>query len=141
MILFQLGICADAFRPMLLLWYSANFPHYIVKRRPEFLLKMSVISISSSKAGLRNLRQCVCISRHVQKTSTGLPRALHTSKNRAEQKLSFRGQLYESTQRRLEKERQEQQRFARERGEVGSGRAAATLFGNFSIIAFHSIAN
>ena len=97
--------------------------------------------MSSSKASLRTLRQCVCISRHVQKNSTGLLRALHTSKNRAEQKLSFRGQLYESTQRRLEKERQEQQRFARERGEVGSGRAAATLVGNFSIIAFHSIAN
>ena len=100
---------------------------------------MSVIPISSSRAILRNLRKSVCIRRHVQETSTGVPRALHTSKPRAEQKLSFRGQLYESTKRRLEKERQEQQRFARERGGVGGGRAAATLFGNFSIIAFHLI--
>ncbi|KAG6991291.1 proline dehydrogenase [Physcia stellaris] len=44
-----------------------------------------------------------------------------------QQTSSFRGQLYESTQRRLEKERLEQQRFAKERGEAGGGRTAATL--------------
>ena len=123
----------------LLHWCFANSPHEIDNCRPEALLKMSVISINSSTAILRNLRQSVSIPRHVQKTSTGVTRALHTSKPRAEQKLSFRGQLYESTHRRLEKERQEQKRFARERGGAGDGRSAAILLGNFSIIAFHSI--
>ena len=107
--------------------------------RPEALRKMSVISRGSSKAILRSWRQSVCIPRHVQKTSTGVPRALHTSKPRAEKKLSFRGQLYESTHRRLEKEREEQRRFARERGEGAGGRLTGTIAGNFSIIACHSI--
>ena len=90
---------------------------------------------------MRNLKQPVCVRWHVQKTSTGIPRALHTSKPEPEQRLSFRGQLWESTQRRLEIERQEQERFAKQRGDGDGGRAAATLFGNFSIIAFHSIAD
>ncbi|KAL8795824.1 MAG: hypothetical protein Q9195_001704 [Heterodermia aff. obscurata] len=97
---------------------------------------MSVISTSSLKIILRNSRQSVSILGHEQKASTGVLRALHTSKPRAEQKLSFRGQLYESTHRRLEKERQEQERFAKERGEAGGGRGAATLVGNFSIAAW-----
>ena len=98
-----------------------------------------MVSIAPSKAILRELRQSVCIRRHVQKTSTGVPRALHTSKVRAQQRLSFRGQLYESTHRRLEKEREEQGRFARERGDGEAGRMALTLFGKFSTIAFRSM--
>lgn len=139
MIAWHSSMCGCIPSQSLLHWCFANSPHEIDNCRPEALLKMSVISINSSTAILRNLRQSVSIPRHVQKTSTGVTRALHTSKPRAEQKLSFRGQLYESTHRRLEKERQEQKRFARERGGAGDGRSAAILLGNFSIIAFHSI--
>ena len=42
----------------------------------------------------------------------------------------FRGQLYESTAQRLERERAEQRKYAEERGESVGGRNAALTFGN-----------
>ncbi|KAI9840671.1 MAG: hypothetical protein M1830_007921, partial [Pleopsidium flavum] len=42
-----------------------------------------------------------------------------------EEERSFKGQLYESTSQRLQRERAEQARFARERGESSGGRNAA----------------
>lgn len=41
----------------------------------------------------------------------------------------FRGQLYESTAQRLQRERTEQARFAKERGESSGGRNTAITFG------------
>lgn len=90
---------------------------------------MSAKVVSPSKAALWSLRQYNGLCQHTWETSACLVRRLHTSRPVSEQTSSFRGQLYESTQRRLEKERLEQQRFAKERGEAGGGRTAATLVG------------
>lgn len=46
-----------------------------------------------------------------------------------EEERSFKGQLYESTSQRLQRERAEQRRFAKERGESSGGRNAAITFG------------
>jgi D-lactate dehydrogenase (cytochrome) len=52
-----------------------------------------------------------------------------TEKKPAELGRSFKGQLYESTSARLEKERNERARFARERNEGAGGRNMALTFG------------
>ena len=64
-------------------------------------------------------------ARHVRH----LERALHSSSCLREEQRSFKGQLYESVAQRLEQERAEQRRFAKERGESSGGRTAATTFG------------
>jgi D-lactate dehydrogenase (cytochrome) len=46
---------------------------------------------------------------------------------------SFKGQLYESTAARLQREREERQRFAKQRNESAGGRNAAMTFGMQSI--------
>lgn len=56
-------------------------------------------------------------------------REIHLSRCFAEEKKSFRGQLYESTAQRLERERADQRRFAHERGSNRGGRNAAITFG------------
>jgi hypothetical protein len=52
-----------------------------------------------------------------------------TTKAPPEKTRSFKGQLYDSTAARAERERQERLRFARERGEETGGRNAALTFG------------
>jgi D-lactate dehydrogenase (cytochrome) len=52
-----------------------------------------------------------------------------TTKVPPENTRSFKGQLYDSTAARAERERQERLRFARERGEERGGRNAAITFG------------
>lgn len=51
-----------------------------------------------------------------------------------QEERSFKGQLYESTSQRLQRERAEQARFAKERGESKGGRNAAITFGKLSSI-------
>lgn len=58
-----------------------------------------------------------------------LKREIRLSKCFAEERKSFRGQLYESTAQRLERERAEQRRFANERGADRGGRTSALTFG------------
>jgi D-lactate dehydrogenase (cytochrome) len=53
------------------------------------------------------------------------------STEKGEDLESFKGQLYRSTAQRLERERAEQRRFAKERGESSQGRSLAITFGNF----------
>ena len=89
---------------------------------------MSANKFLSSKRILQGLGPSSSIHRYVRKPSACPVRAIRTSRSLAEEERSFRGQLYESTQKRLEKEREEQRRFARERGEAGGGRNAAILF-------------
>ena len=64
-------------------------------------------------------------------------RAIHSSKPLGEVqkdfKKDFKGQLYESTAQRLQRERVEQRRFAKERGESSGGRNAAVTFGKLSL--------
>lgn len=47
----------------------------------------------------------------------------------AEQSRSFKGQLYDSTAERLQREREEQKKFARDRNESAGGSKAAMTFG------------
>ena len=89
---------------------------------------MSANKFRGSRTLSQSLKPCFSVSRYVRKPSIYPVKAIHTSRSLAEEGRSFRGQLYESTQRRLEKEREEQRRFARERGEAGGGRNAAILF-------------
>lgn len=81
-------------------------------------------SLFSSGSFLHVLRTRSCI-RHTLRST----RAFHVSSASAEQEKSFRGQLYQSTAQRLERERAEQRRFAHERGEGNNGRSAAFTFG------------
>lgn len=69
-----------------------------------------------------------CSPHHLRRTP--LPgRNFHISKALKERDQSFRGQLYQSTAERLERERAEQRRFAEARGEAHGGRNAAFTFG------------
>ena len=89
---------------------------------------MSTSRICPSYALLRSLRQAT----NLRPTTGQTPvcrRAFQTSQLRYEQNSSFRAQLYESTHRRLEREREEQRRLAKERGEPSNGRNAALAFG------------
>lgn len=54
---------------------------------------------------------------------------MHSSQPRGADKKDFKGQLYESTFERLQRERAEQRRFAKERAESSGGRNAALTFG------------
>jgi D-lactate dehydrogenase (cytochrome) len=62
-------------------------------------------------------------------------RRFHGSPPRQEEKLSFRGQLYESTAQRLARERAEEARFAATRDAAGNStlRLFATTFGMWDI--------
>jgi hypothetical protein len=54
---------------------------------------------------------------------------MHSSQPRGADKKDFQGQLFESTFQRLQRERAEQRRFAKERAEGSGGRNAALTFG------------
>lgn len=97
------------------------------------IVVMSIKQICPSTALLQSLRQVPGAAKCPNQLQLSHPRALQTSRRKAEQASSFRGQLYESTQRRLQKEREEQQRLARERGEGNSGRTIAITFGELLI--------
>ena len=92
-------------------------------------------SMSSSKlypsvALLRSLRLAAHPSNSTCLRACRNPsRALHRSASLFEEQRSFKGQLYDSVGQRLERERAEQRRFAKERGESSGGRTAATTFG------------
>jgi hypothetical protein len=62
-------------------------------------------------------------------------RHFHPSPPRKEEKLSFRGQLYESTAQRLARERAEEARFAANRDAAGNStlRLFATTFGMWDV--------
>ncbi|MCJ1306351.1 D-lactate ferricytochrome c oxidoreductase [Hypocenomyce scalaris] len=55
-------------------------------------------------------------------------RSLHISRSLREEQKSFKGQLYESTSQRIQRERAEQQRFVEQRGGSNAGRSSATIF-------------
>lgn len=78
----------------------------------------------------RSLRHALNLQPSIRQTPR-YKREIHVSKPRSEQQKSFKGQLFESTTQRLARERAEQQRFAKERGESHSGRNFATTFGLF----------
>ena len=92
---------------------------------------MSTSKLCPSIALLRSLgRVSHPPSQCVQQVSLRFERAFHKSRSLRREEKSFKGQLYESTAQRLERERAEQRRFAKERGESSGGRTAATTFGN-----------
>jgi hypothetical protein len=72
-------------------------------------------------------------NQHILRVSQPLSqcRRFHRSPPRKEEKLSFRGQLYESTAQRLARERAEEARFAETRNVTGNStlRLFATTFG------------
>jgi D-lactate dehydrogenase (cytochrome) len=86
-------------------------------------------SFCPSVALLRSLRASplrrLCAEQALKPVAT---RGLHSSAVRRADEKSFKGQLYESVNQRLERERAEQERFAKARGESGRGRVAATTF-------------
>ncbi|MCJ1480529.1 D-lactate ferricytochrome c oxidoreductase [Schaereria dolodes] len=90
---------------------------------------MSTSKLCPSIALLRSLgRVSHPPSQCVQQVSLRFERAFHKSRSLRREEKSFKGQLYESTAQRLERERAEQRRFAKERGESSGGRTAATTF-------------
>ena len=96
---------------------------------------MSRSKLCPSAALLRSLRVSQALGPVPLKASLCLRRPLHTSRPaREQQRSSFKGQLYESVAQRLERERAEQQRFAKIRGEGGGGRPAAIAFGMLGVI-------
>jgi hypothetical protein len=67
----------------------------------------------------------------LRRTAAGQRRWESTEQRQPEQHgRSFKGQLYESTTARLEKEREDRKRFARHRNEGAGGRNAAMTFGS-----------
>ncbi|KAI9705910.1 MAG: D-lactate ferricytochrome c oxidoreductase [Candelina mexicana] len=93
---------------------------------------MPASRIIPSSSLLRALRESATPLRCIRRKSPlsinpRAPQRLHsTAKDDA--KKSFRGQLYESTAQRIERERAEQRRFAQRRGESSGGRYAAITF-------------
>src|SRR5436190_17043806 len=79
----------------------------------------------------RSLRTSACISTPNSKALVPLAgrQRRYQSTGKEEVTKSFKGQLMDSTQQRLERERAEQRRFANLRGESSQGRAAALTFG------------
>ena len=77
-------------------------------------------SFNASVAGLRSVRQSLRTSQTLCRHNVGRRRQLHCSRVLREEGRSFRGQLYDSTFKRLERERAEQQRLAQERAEPAS---------------------
>lgn len=88
---------------------------------------MSFLSVSSKFAFCQVSRSRRCALQLTCKAVISR-KGIHLSRRFAEEKKSFRGQLYESTAQRLEREREEQRRFARERGANSGGRNAAITF-------------
>ena len=86
------------------------------KLRPSVALLQSFRQVSIPKQCLRQL-------------PLGSRRAIHSSRPLSEEKKDFKGQLFESTTQRLQRERAEQRRFAKERGEHSGGRNTAITFG------------
>ncbi|KAI9785950.1 MAG: D-lactate ferricytochrome c oxidoreductase [Geoglossum umbratile] len=84
-----------------------------IRSAVRVLLKPTIFSTSFAKNSRPlAVSQCRC-------QSTG----------KGEDLESFKGQLYRSTAQRLERERAEQRRFAKERGESSQGRSLAITFG------------
>jgi hypothetical protein len=76
-----------------------------------------------------NIRPTVCL-----RNLARAPRATrYASTGNNEDRQSFKGQLYESTSKRLERERAEQRRYASARGEDQAGRASAILFSTWKV--------
>ena len=83
---------------------------------------MSVVKAASAR-GLRNLPRN-------QLRTLSLTQYRQQPNNEDDvEKRSFKGQLYDSTAARTQRERQERQRFSRERGEASGGRNSAITFG------------
>ena len=102
-----------------------------VRTWPRF--KMSFKAVPS-RAIARSLRRTTIAPSCLQVSPWIQYRLESTNKSPAEQHGSFKGQLYESTAARLQREREERQRFSQERGEGSGGRNAALTFGAFSVI-------
>lgn len=83
---------------------------------------------SPSIALLRSLKGYPPCRRISSTTILLATRSFHVSSSRRQQEKSFKGQLYESVAKRLEREREEQSRFSKARGESSGGRTAATTF-------------
>ncbi len=86
-------------------------------------------NLCPSVALLKSFRQVPVSQQCLRQIPIGSRRAIHSSRRLCEEKRDFKGQLYESTAQRLQRERAEQRRFAKERGESSGGRNAAITFG------------
>ena len=86
-------------------------------------------NLCPSVALLKSFRQVTIPSQCLRQIPIGTRRTIHSSRRLYEEKKDFKGQLYESTAQRLQRERAEQRRFAKERGESSGGRNAAITFG------------
>lgn len=93
---------------------------------------MANAKIFSSMALLRNSQASIVHKSGPVVRSLRSRREFHKLGPVFEEQRSFKGQLYESVAGRLERERAEQRRFARERGESSGGATAAKTFGEFN---------
>ena len=78
---------------------------------------------------LRSLQPSVVYNPRTLLAPIRLRRHFHKIGAARQEQRSFKGQLYESVASRLERERAEQRRFAKERGESSAGGNAAKTFG------------
>ncbi|MCJ1473920.1 D-lactate ferricytochrome c oxidoreductase [Lambiella insularis] len=89
---------------------------------------MANANICPSMALLRSLRSAAAHPPRPLVGSLRSKRKFHKLGPAFDEQRSFRGQLYESVAARLERERAEQRRFARERGENSRGGTAVRIF-------------
>jgi D-lactate dehydrogenase (cytochrome) len=90
---------------------------------------MALIKTAPAQAILRRLGGATAAASCFQHSPQIQIRCESSSQTPSDQPKSFKGQLYESTAARTEREREERRRFARERGEGAGGRNAAMTFG------------
>jgi D-lactate dehydrogenase (cytochrome) len=102
---------------------------------------MSFFKVVPSRAITRSWRRTTIVPSCLQVSQWTQYRPESTNKSSREQGSSFKGQLYDSTAARLEREREERARFSRERDEGSGGRSAALTFGAFSIISIFDSTN
>ena len=89
---------------------------------------MSGNRLCPSVALLQSFRQAPIPKQCLRQNPLGIRRAIHGSRPLSEEKKDFKGQLFESTAQRLQRERADQRRFAKERGEHSAGRNTAITF-------------
>jgi D-lactate dehydrogenase (cytochrome) len=96
---------------------------------------MSYLKGTPSRTVLRKLRTTSTAQGYVRIAPLIQHRYESTTKPPEEERKSFKGQLYDSTAARTARDRQESERFARERGESAGARNAALTFGMWHISA------
>lgn len=88
-------------------------------------------AVLRARPAARCLRQPPLLTEHASLSSPFHRQLSSTRQLREEPRPSFKGQLYESTQQRLKRERAEQERFSQYQTQSPGSRYAALMFGMY----------